>query len=205
MILILDFGLGNIRSVQNMLRRVTKEQIVISSSIQDIEAADRFIFPGVGHFDTGMRNLGRADSLKTLRHRVLQEKIPVLGICLGMQLMSEGSEEGVEPGLGWVPGHFVRFRANPERRLRVPHMGWNTVSIQRDTPLLFGFPADPRFYFVHSFYLAASNSELVTGICKYDVEFAAIYVKENIYGVQFHPEKSHVFGLHLIRNFCERC
>ena len=200
LIAIVDYGMGNLGSILNMLERVGATAR-ISGNADEIAQADRVILPGVGAFDTGMQNLSDAGLIQVLT-RVAHSGIPVLGICLGMHVIMERSEEGSLPGLGWVKGEVIRFRFAPQgANLRVPHMGWNTVTLQREDPLLAGSDADRRFYFVHSFHVVCSNPSDVVGTTEYGYLFPSVLRHGNIMGTQFHPEKSHRFGMQLLDNF----
>jgi glutamine amidotransferase len=204
MIVIIDYGMGNVGSIQNMLAWIGIESTV-SSEPAVIEAADRFILPGVGAFDTGMRNLAERGLVDLLGRVVIGQGRPLLGICLGMQLLGNGSEEGSLPGLGWLDAVSRRFCFEPPRALlKVPHMGWNTIQPLKPGPLFEGL-VDPRFYFVHSYHLVCSDQAEVLANAEYGFPFAAAVGRGRVYGVQFHPEKSHRFGMALLRNFAERC
>lgn len=199
MVGIINYGLGNLGSIQNMLR-VIGEKSIISSDKQELDKCDRFILPGVGAFDAGMQQLTDADMVSYLREKGLGQKKPVLGICLGMQLLGRCSEEGVLPGLGFIDFDNIRFRLD-DSDLRVPHMGWDVVNFEQDNPLLKGLKGTQRYYFVHSYHAKCDSPENVLMTCDYGYTFAAAVVKENIMGVQFHPEKSHDFGMALLTNF----
>lgn len=204
MLTIIDYGVGNLTSIRNMLKKAGYREAVISSREEDIAAADKLILPGVGHFDYGMAQLRESGFFETLNRRVLDDKIPILGICLGAQLLTRGSEEGQAPGLGWVEAQTIRFRS--ERMgagLKVPHMGWGEVVLKKDSPLFRDMPEEPRFYFVHTYHIACEEpqDELVSS--RYGYDFTAGVERENILGVQFHPEKSHKFGLRLLSNFVQ--
>ncbi len=201
MIGIVDYGLGNLASVANMLRRVGATSALVSRP-EEIARADKLILPGVGAFDHGMEKLEAAGLLDALNERVLEARVPVLGLCLGMQLFTRGSEEGRKPGLGWLPAETRRLQpADP--RLKVPHMGWAEVQVVRAHSLLE--PAEPelRFYFVHSYHVVCDTRECVVGEAEHGERFCAIACAGNVMGVQFHPEKSHRFGMKLLRNFAE--
>lgn len=200
MICIVDYGFGNLGSIKNMLKRIG-----VSSSIESdpdrIAAASKLILPGVGAFDSAMRCINETKDLRdVLDRKALIEQIPVLGICLGMQLLTESSEEGDLPGLGWINAKTKRFYFDPRSRMKVPHMGWNKVSGQRPDALLDGFDSDYKFYFVHSYYVE-SDPKFSLMKTLYGHEFDSAICRENIYGVQFHPEKSHKFGMRLLTNF----
>lgn len=199
MIVIVDYGMGNLGSIQNMLRKVGAEA-VISREIQSIETADGLILPGVGSFDSALKSLEASGLVPILRQRVIDEKIPLLGICLGMQLLTNRSAEGQTPGLGWVDAETVKFENSG---LKVPHMGWNTVKVEKEDPLFKDMYPEPRFYFVHSYYVKCANSENILTATPYGHDFCSSLVKDNIRGVQFHPEKSHKFGMKLLKNFAE--
>jgi len=198
MILILDYGLGNLGSIRNMLDHLNLE-CLISAERKDLEKAEKLILPGVGSFDTAIERIQGTPGLKELLdHKALVEKIPVLGICLGMQLLTNGSEEGQLPGLGWIPAATKRFPANG---LKIPHMGWNLVRPTGDHPLTRGFADEIRFYFVHSYYVEVADPAHSLFKCHYGLDFDAAVGRDNIFGVQFHPEKSHRFGKQLLKNF----
>lgn len=201
MIIIVDYGLGNLSSIKNMLRRLG-HKAEISGDPATILAADKLILPGVGAYDHGMRNIAERGLRDALDRKALTERVPVLGICLGMQLLFEGSEEGTEPGLGWIPGRATLFRF-PEgaERLKVPHMGWNEVAQAVKHPLWHDIPDHARFYFVHSYYIEAGKPQQVVGRGHYGKDFAAALAEGSRFAVQFHPEKSHTHGLQLLQNF----
>jgi glutamine amidotransferase len=203
MITIIDYKTGNLGSIQNILKKIG-ESSIISSDPSIISNATKIILPGVGSFDTGMRNIIELKLFEILNSKALVEKIPILGICLGMQLMSEKSEEGILPGLGWIKGDVRRFTFHNTNEYKIPHMGWNFVSIRKDCRLLEGMYNDPRFYFVHSYHFSPANVENILASTEYESEFISAVENGNILGVQFHPEKSHKFGLRLLRNFVEK-
>lgn len=187
-----------------MLQRINVES-VISGDQNVLAKTAGLILPGVGAFDTGISNLRDSGLWDFLNDRVLVHRIPILGICLGVQLMTEGSDEGQLPGLGWIKGRtiaFDRFRLQPENK--IPNMGWRNIAISRETLLCADLPPEPRFYFVHSFHLscASADDEIIT--CPHGYSFAAGVQRDNVYGVQFHPEKSHKFGMKLLENFARR-
>ncbi len=200
MIAIIDCGIGNVGSVANMFRKLGVEAVV-SGDPAAVAQADRLVLPGVGAFDHGMERLRASGLIPILEQRVLHEKTPILGICLGLQLYTKGSDEGGCPGLGWLPARTIRFRfGTKEGRLKVPHMGWNTVHPTRRNvwPSLSG---EPRFYFVHSYHIECDFGEDVLATACYGYEFAVAVRRGNIAGVQFHPEKSHRFGMAVLRDF----
>lgn len=199
-ILIVDYGMGNLGSVLNMLRRIGAP-VLISGAADDVRRADKIILPGVGAYGQAMKAIGASGLRSALDDKALVEKIPVLGICLGMQLLVDGSEEGDEPGLGWIPGQARRFPK--DAGLKVPHMGWNRATPTGDDPLTRDLGEEPRFYFVHSYYVAADRPQDRLLRTSYGVEFDAGIRSDNIWGVQFHPEKSHRFGKQLLKNFAD--
>lgn len=200
MIVIVDYRMGNLGSVANMLKRIGIEA-TITSEAADIEKADKLILPGVGAFDTGMNNLLMLGLVPVLNQQVLERGKPVLGICLGMQLMTRCSEEGNLAGLAWIDARVIRFASNGNTGLRIPHMGWNTVSSRKECPLLHDMPDDSRFYFVHSYHIVCDKQEDVSAVTRYGCEFASVIHRRSLYGVQFHPEKSHKFGMKILQNF----
>ena len=203
MIVVVDYGVGNLASISNMLRRLGVEAS-ISSDIAAIESAEKIILPGVGAFDHAMRKLREGRLLAALERRVLGDEIPLLGLCLGAQLLTKSSEEGREPGLGWVDAVSVKF--DPTRasgKLAIPHMGWSDVRAVRPHVLLETEELEPRFYFAHSFHIRCNDPSLTIGTAHHGYDFTAAIASRNVMGVQFHPEKSHVFGMRLLRNFCE--
>lgn len=201
MITIVDYGVGNLASIRNMLKKIGVEAS-ISSRKEDILAADKLILPGVGAFDTCAEKLEQSGLLGTLNRKVIQEKTPVLGVCVGMQLLTEGSEEGRRPGLGWIKGHIVKFKqGNLLSNFKIPHMGWSEVKMNKPSRLFNEMFEEPRFYFVHSYYPELENAEDAMVTADYGYSFVAGMEHENILGVQFHPEKSHKFGMKLLENY----
>jgi len=198
-IAIVDYDMGNVASVANMLKRVGAPESRLTRDPDVIRNAERVILPGVGAFDKGMENLGAFGLIEVLNDAVLERKIPVLGICLGMQLLTKRSEEGKLPGLGWLDAETVRFRLR-DPNLKIPHMGWSPVAPKRASPLM-PMDSDSRFYFVHSYYVQCQSGEDVDATSQYGSDFAAIVSRRNIFGVQFHPEKSHRFGMELLKRF----
>ena len=200
MVAVVDYGLGNLGSIANMLK-VIGEKSVITSEKEKIAKADRIILPGVGAYDAGMTNLEQRGLVEFLKEQADSGK-PIMGICLGMQLLGRGSEEGEQNGLGLIPFDNVRFNIPDNMNLKVPHMGWDIVDFkQKDNKLLEGIGENQRYYFVHSYHAVCDNAENVLMTCDYGYEFAAAVCKDNVYGVQFHPEKSHDFGMRLFENF----
>lgn len=200
MIVIIDYGMGNVGSIENMLKK-NGVKATVSSEITDIENADKLILPGVGAFDNAVKNLNQLNLIPVLSEKVLDEKIPVLGICLGFQLLAKKSEEGTLEGLKWLDAEVVKFNFDEsDTGLKIPHMGWNTVDIQKKSPLFHEMYEEPRFYFVHSYHFVCNNEDVLTTTF-YGYKFVSSCEKDNIIGVQFHPEKSHRFGMKLLKNF----
>jgi len=202
-IVVVDYGVGNLASISNMLRRIGATAAV-SSDPAVIVRADKVILPGVGAFDHAMRKLREGSLLAALEKRVLRDGVPLLGLCLGAQLLTTESEEGTERGLGWVDAITVRFDpSKAAEKLAIPHMGWSDVKVVRSHPLLATEEPEPRFFFAHSYHMRCNDPGLTIGTATHGYEFAAAIASGNVAGVQFHPEKSHVFGMRLLRNFSE--
>jgi len=203
MIVVVDYGIGNLGSIVNMLRKIGADGVGASDEAT-ISSADKLILPGVGAFDTGMDRLGQSALIELLERKVLTNRTPILGICLGMQLLTEGSEEGMLSGLGWIAADTLRFDfAETNERLRIPHMGWNTVDVKRNDSLFKDALEDARYYFVHSYYVRCRHESDVVGTTRYGSDFHSAIQRDNIYGTQFHPEKSHAFGMAVLRAFAE--
>lgn len=201
MIVIVDYGMGNLRSIQNKIERLDAS-VIISSNLDDIERADRLILPGVGAFDAAMANLKRLGMIPVLDRKVLTDRTPILGICLGMQLFSRFSEEGNVEGLGWIDARTIRFDFGGNGHgLKIPHMGWNSVTVRKPSPVLDGIDLNANFYFVHSYHVRCNDATDVLTTTDYGLEFASMVQHENIVGAQFHPEKSHFHGVRLLENF----
>lgn len=201
MIVVIDYGMGNSGSVVNMLKRIG-QSVILSSSADDIKNASRLILPGVGSFDNGMQNLRNLGLLDVLNEKVLSDKTPILGICLGMQLYCKKSEEGREDGLGWLDAKTVRFSFDESsQQLKIPHMGWNSVHVCQDSSLLNNLDDEKRFYFVHSYHVQCNDPADVLTRTNYGIEFTSAVCRGNILGTQFHPEKSHRFGLEFFQAF----
>lgn len=198
---VIDYGCGNLASVVNMIQHVGGEGRIIRTP-DELDSAAKLVLPGVGAFDHGIGSLRQGGWIKPLEQAVHERQIPIMGICLGMQLLTRGSEEGQEPGLGWVDAQAIRFRPeNP--RLKVPHMGWNEVRQARADELLPESATSRRFYFVHTYRVECADPADVLLECEYGEAFVAAFRRANIWGFQFHPEKSHRFGMELFRRFLE--
>ena len=199
-IVVVDYKLGNIGSIINIIKKIGHKAI-LSENPDVISSADKLILPGVGAFDRGMERLNQSALIPVLNDRIITHKIPIIGICLGMQLLTQKSEEGILPGLGWINAEVKRFQF--EKQIKIPHMGWNTVAPTNNHFLFTGFAETPRFYFVHSFYVVCNDSYTTVGTTNYGHDFASVIHSQNVFGVQFHPEKSHRFGMQLLKNFIE--
>ena len=203
MIAILDYDMGNIKSIKNILHKIGEDNVVISNNRKDIDESDGIILPGVGAYDTGMINLKKYDLVDLIIDKAVNKKTPILGICLGMQLLGRGSEEGNEDGLGLIPFDNLHFEMQD---YKVPHMGWDKVVIKDfQNGLTASLDKEQRFYFVHSYYAKCDKEDNIMMTCEYGIEFAAAVIKENVMGVQFHPEKSHKYGMRLLSNFVRIC
>lgn len=202
MIVVVDYGMGNLRSVAKALETVGAD-VLVSSNADDIRKAERIVLPGVGTFGEGMKNLKELNIIETLSGEVLEKGKPFLGICLGMQLLAdEGYENGFNYGLRWVPA-TVRTFDFEDNVLKVPHMGWDDVSVSTDSPLFTCIGNQPIFYFVHCCHLIPKNSDIVIATCHYGNDFVAAIQQKNIFATQFHPEKSQESGLRLLENFMD--
>ena len=199
MTIIINYNLGNPKSIQNMLAYLGIESR-ISANHEDIASAERLILPGVGHFQHGMEQLELLGLVEVLKNEVLENKKPILGICLGMQLLTKHSAEGNRAGLGFVDAQTKKFELQ-DANLKVPHMGWNEVSWQKESALLASIAEKPRYYFVHSYFVECNQKDDVLGTTHYGQDFVAAFQHESIIGMQFHPEKSHRFGMELLQNF----
>ena len=204
MIAVVDYGMGNVGSIVNMFRRLNVK-VRVCRDVEAIAEASRLVMPGVGAFDQGMEHLETLGFREALTHKVLVERVPVLGICLGMQLMTKGSEEGTKPGLSWLNARTVHLRTGAgtfAESLKFPHIGWNFVSARQRHPLLDWLPPGCRFYFVHNYTVECHEEDDALTATRYgEIEFTSAFIHENMAGVQFHPEKSHTFGMQLFNNF----
>jgi imidazole glycerol-phosphate synthase subunit HisH len=203
MIAIVDYGVGNILAFSNMFKRLNIEARVARSS-DELAGADKIILPGVGAFDHAMELLESSGMRTMLDSLVLDKKVPVLGICVGMQMLAKSSDEGKLPGLGWIDGHVRGFAGQPEAaKLPLPHMGWNDVNPRSGEQLFSQMENDARFYFLHSFFFECTSPASVSATASYGIDFSCAVHADNVHGVQFHPEKSHHWGARLLQNFSE--
>lgn len=197
---VVDYGAGNLQSVHRRLVSAGAAAVV-SSDPKEIARAEKIVLPGVGHFGKAMENLRRNGLVDSLNEAVVVRRVPILGICLGMQLMADWSAEGETRGLEWFRGSVVRFDLRDPLRFKVPHMGWNQVRRVQDSPLLEGVAESSEFYFVHSYHYLPEGDGDTLLLSDYGYPFTCAIARDNIYGVQFHPEKSHESGMTMLRNF----
>lgn len=203
MIKIIDYGLGNIQAFVNVYKRL-HIPVSVAKSASDLVGATKLILPGVGAFDHAIEHLNDSGMRQTLDSMVQEQKVPVLGICVGMQILANSSEEGVLPGLGWVPGRVRAFKnVSGLLDLPVPHMGWNDVVPVAGSHLFCGMETDARFYFLHSYFFECEQAGNSAASASYGLDFSCAVAAGHVYGVQFHPEKSHHFGVALLKNFAE--
>lgn len=203
MIAIVDYGLGNVKAFFDVYKKLNFDAQIVQAA-GDLNKADKVILPGVGAFDHAMERLERSGMKTALNDLVINGNVPVLGVCVGMQVLADSSEEGKLPGLGWIKGEVKRFSPSHSNSLmRIPHMGWNSVAPFTDNGLFNGLDANTRFYFLHSYYFRCDQPENVLALTNYDGEFACAVQSSNIFGVQFHPEKSHHWGIKLLENFAK--
>jgi len=201
MIAIVDYGLGNIAAFATVYNKANIK-VSIARTAGDLKGASKLILPGVGHFDHAMRLLQQSGMRGSLDEMVLQDKVPVIGICVGMQMLARSSEEGDLPGLGWIDADVRAFKSSDAtKNISVPHMGWNDVKPLSVSRLFDELQTGAKFYFLHSYFMSCDRREDVLAICNYGADFTCAVQSSNIYGVQFHPEKSHSFGNRLLRNF----
>jgi len=200
LISVVDYGVANLGSMLNMLRKLGLEAERVGTP-EALATSTRIVLPGIGAFDHGMTALAERGLIEPLRKRVVEDKVPILGVCLGMQMLGAGSEEGDLAGLGLVDATCQRFRTGDHAGLKVPHMGWARISPCRESPLLADLGETSRFYFVHSYHLACSDPGDILARAQHGIDFVSVIERGNIFGVQFHPEKSHRFGMTLLRNF----
>ncbi len=203
MIALIDYGVGNVQAFLNMFKRLGVEACRASTP-EVLQQASHLILPGVGAFDHAMTQLQQSGLRPALEALVLERKMPVLGICVGMQMLASGSDEGQLPGLNWVPGRVKAFAQHPDLQdLPMPHMGWNDVQFRAEHPLFFDFDTASRFYFLHSYYFEAADRADVVATAEYGIDFDCIVSRGSVHGIQCHPEKSHHFGAQFLKNFAE--
>ena len=203
MITVIDYGMGNLGSVLNMFKKIGVES-KLSSNLNEIGEAKKLLLPGVGSFDNAMSKINELGLKDVLNYKALEEQIPILGICLGMQLMTNKSEEGSQDGFGWINATTKKFDFEKESKLKIPHMGWNKTLISNNNRLITDIDLDSKFYFVHSYYVRVVNEKNSILKTTHGIEFDAVISNNiNLYGAQFHPEKSHKFGMKILKNFSE--
>lgn len=201
MLVIVNYGVGNLTSIKNMFKK-SGVNATISGEEKDIAAASKLLLPGMGHFDNCMQKLNASGLRPLIEKKAFEEKIPILGICVGLQMFMASSEEGKEAGLNWIEGRTIRFREEKmDAGLKIPNMGWHDIEVVKPSPLMEGLEKESRFYFAHSFHVEPEQSSDTLVCANYGYRFAAAVERGNIAGVQFHPEKSHKFGLRLLKNF----
>ena len=198
MIIIVNYGMGNLASIQNMLKKIGQKSL-ITSDIEKIKQAEKIILPGVGSFDPAIKRIHELNFFDILNQKALADCVPILGICLGMQLLTTSSEEGELNGFNWIPAQTIKF--DVPKNLKVPHMGWNIVKKNSDSPILENLYEKSKFYFVHSFHVQLDDQKDCILSTDYGIEFVSAVQRKNIYGVQFHPEKSHKYGMKILENF----
>lgn len=202
MIAVIDYGLGNVQAFMDIYKRLNIPAIAAKRP-DDLLGASKCILPGVGAFDWAMQSLDQSGMRLPLERLVIKNKCPVLGVCVGMQMLADRSDEGVLDGLGWISGQIKKFdEVNFDHLPHIPHMGWNDVAVTQESSLFAGI-TNPQFYFLHSYYFAPIDSAFAVGVTEYGGKFASVVAKGNIYGTQFHPEKSHHWGINLLKNFAE--
>ncbi len=203
MIAIVDYGVGNIKAFANIYKNFDIS-FVIAKSAKDLDNVSKVILPGVGSFDHAMKSLINSGMRERLDELVLQENVPVLGVCVGLQMLAKSSDEGSMSGLGWIDGDVKKFdSAKLSKNTPLPHMGWNSMHIEKESPLLKGLNQESRFYFLHSYFIQCVNKEDIVATANYGEDFACVIQNGNIYGIQPHPEKSHQNGITLLKNFGE--
>jgi glutamine amidotransferase len=203
MIAIINYGSGNVGAIANIYKQL-KIPHIVTGDLRELATAERYILPGVGAFDATMRYLNKAGMVDLLNEQVLEKKKKVMGICVGMQILADSSDEGQLPGLGWIPGRVrsidpVTLTSNP----KLPHMGWNSITPRAHAKLFDGVDSEQGFYFLHSYHFDAAEPEHVAATVEYGTELTCAVARENVFGMQFHPEKSHANGVRVFRNFAE--
>lgn len=205
MVTIIDYGVGNINAFLNIFKQLNIKAKT-ATSVGDLALVNKLILPGVGHFDYAMQKFSDSGMMDRVNELVKIEKKPVLGVCVGMQMMANSSNEGKLPGLGWIDAEVLKFDdAQRSAKLPLPHMGWNDVHPNLESKLFHDLKVDARFYFLHSYYFKCNQSETSLAEADYGIQFSCAVKNDNVYGTQFHPEKSHHFGIQLLKNFAERC
>ena len=199
-IMVLDYGMGNHFSIVKRLLKFDC-RVFAGNSVKEMSEADKIVLPGVGHFGKAIENIKKLGVLDALNEAVLAKQKPILGICLGMQLMAKKSEEGNTEGLGWIDAEVVKFKITNSLHYKIPHIGWNTVEQKKDAALLKNIPSNSEFYFVHAYHMHNNQNQDILGVTNYEYSFVSAIEKDNIFGVQFHPEKSHDIGNTLLENF----
>ena len=199
MMTIIDYGMGNLNSIANMFKKIGVSSIITNKK-EEINQSHKLILPGVGSFDKAMQNIKELDLLESLNNKVIFDKTPILGICLGMQLLTNSSEEGEEQGFGWLDAETKKFN---HQALKIPHMGWNSITIEKSSSMFNHLDKERRYYFVHSYYVECHDEKDILTTTDYGHPFTSMVEKGNIYGAQFHPEKSHAFGIELLTNFAK--
>jgi len=202
MITIIDYNMGNFAAIKNMLKKLGHDAIVTSDA-EVLRESSKIILPGVGSFDYGMENLDKLGLIEVLYQKVIKEKTPILGVCLGMQLLTKSSEEGLKPGLGYIDAKTVKFKFNETSNFKIPNMGWNSIKLYQRNSILDSEYESQRFYFVHSYYISCNEKKDILASSIYGIEFVSAFQHENILGVQFHPEKSHKYGLEVLDKFAK--
>lgn len=201
MITIIDYGVGNINAFTNIYRKLGIE-IKIATKVSDIDTASKLILPGVGHFDYAMDRFTKSGMREGVTELVMTRQVPIIGICVGMQMLAMSSTEGILPGLGWIDAEVKKIDSSMlKHTTRLPHMGWNDIVTEKPNALLRDLEHDARFYFLHSYYFQCNNQSDIIAFSEYGNRFTCAVNHNNIYGVQFHPEKSHHFGIQLLKNF----
>ncbi|GAO45218.1 imidazole glycerol phosphate synthase subunit HisH [Flavihumibacter petaseus] len=200
MVAIVNYGVGNLTSILNMFRRIGVDACITGDK-ETIQNAGKILLPGIGHFDSCMERFNASGLRQVVESRAFDGSTPVLGICVGAQMMTRKSEEGSEKGLGWIAGDTVRFRHAQDSSFKVPHMGWSDIRVCEGSVLMDDLPEEPRFYFAHSFHFQLDEPAIATTRCEYGYDFVSSFRLNNIHGVQFHPEKSHRYGMRLLSNF----
>jgi glutamine amidotransferase len=202
MIGIIDYGVGNIKAFANIYKNFNIPFVIVKN-ILELENVTKLILPGVGSFDHAMASLQNSGMREKLDELVLEKKLPIIGICVGMQMLAKSSEEGNLTGLGWIDGIVKKFDKSKIENGPLPHMGWNTLNIKKENKIFDNLEENPRYYFLHSYYFECNNKENVIATATYGEQFECIVNHENIYGIQCHPEKSHYNGMQLLKNFGE--